>query len=131
MLNKKSEDPLTANIYSDASNTGCGAHFQGRNTGSNWSLEEKYNPINIKEMLVAYLSLKYFANDFSNLTLKIHTDNTAMVSILKTWVNPTFHCLTKNVSLYVWEWCKSENIWLFPIYVNTKHNLADEPSRKI
>ena len=99
MLNKKSEDPLTANIYSDASNTGCGAHFQGRNTGSNWSLEEKYNPINVKEMLVAYLSLKYFANDFSNLTLKIHTDNTAMVSILKNMGKSHITLLNKKCKL--------------------------------
>ena len=30
-----------------------------------------------------------------------------------------------------WEWCESKNICLFPVYVNTKHKLADEPSRKI
>ena len=31
----------------------------------------------------------------------------------------------------IWEWRKSKKIWLFPVYVNTKHNLADEPQRKI
>ena len=31
----------------------------------------------------------------------------------------------------LWEWCKSKNICLFPVYVNAKHKLADKPSRKI
>ena len=34
-------------------------------------------------MLAVYFSLKCFAKDFSNLTLKIHIDNTAVVSVLK------------------------------------------------
>ena len=47
MFNKISEDPTTANIYSDVSDKGRGAHSQGRNTGGNWSLEEKYYHINV------------------------------------------------------------------------------------
>ena len=47
MFNKISEDPPTA--YSDASDNSWGAHFQDRNTGGNWSLEEKYYHINVKE----------------------------------------------------------------------------------
>ena len=50
-------------------------------------------------MLVAYLSLKYFANDFSNLTLKIHTDNTAMVSILKNMGKSHIPLLNKKCKL--------------------------------
>ena len=38
--------------------------------------------------------------------------------------------LNKKCKL-IWEWCKSKNIWLFQVYVKTKHNLANEPSRKI
>ena len=100
MFNKISEDPPTVNIYSDASDTGWGAHFQGRNTGGNWSLEEKYYHINVKEMLAVYFFLKCFAKDFSNLTVKIHIDNLAVVSILKTWVHLTMNCLTKSENLY-------------------------------
>ena len=47
MFNKISEDPTTPDIYSDVSDKGRGAHFQGRNTGGNWSLEEKYYHINV------------------------------------------------------------------------------------
>ena len=80
ILYKISEDPRTVNIYNDASDTGCEAHFQSRN---NWSLEEKYCHINVKEVLVVYFSLKCFAKYFSNLTIKIHVDNTAVVLVLK------------------------------------------------
>ena len=40
------------------------------------------------------------------------------------------NCLTKNVNLYGND-VSLKNVWLFPVYVSTKHNLADEPSRKI
>ena len=54
MFNKISEDPPTPNIYSDESDTGWQAHFEGRNTVGNWSLEGKYYHINVKEMLALY-----------------------------------------------------------------------------
>ena len=81
-------------------------------------------------MLAVYFSLKCFVKDFSNLTLKIHIDNTAVVSILKNMGTPPNELLHKKCKL-MWKWGKSKNIWLFPVYVNTKHNLADEPARKI
>ena len=55
MFNKISEDPPTPNIYSDESDTGWLADFEGRNTVSNWSLERKYDHINVKEMLALYI----------------------------------------------------------------------------
>ena len=81
-------------------------------------------------MLAVYFSLKCFAKDFSNLTLKIHIDNTAVVSILKNMGTSHIELLNRKCKL-IWECCNSKNIWLFPVYINTKHNLADEPSRKI
>ena len=54
MFNEISEDPPTPNIYSDASDTGWQAHFEGRNTVSNWSLEGKFYHVNVKEMLALY-----------------------------------------------------------------------------
>ena len=60
MFSKISEDPPTLNIYSHASDTGWRAHFQGRNTGGNWSLEEK-DHINIKEILSCIFFSKMFS----------------------------------------------------------------------
>ena len=81
-------------------------------------------------MIAVYFSLKCFAKDFSNLTIKIHIDNTAMVSILKSMVTAQHELLNKKWKI-VKEWRKCKNIWLFPVYVNTKYNLTDKPSRKI
>ena len=81
-------------------------------------------------MLAVHFSLKCFAKDFSNLTLKIHIDNTAVVSILKKIGTSNIELVNRKCKL-IWEWCNSKNIWLFLVYINTKHNLADEPSRKI
>ena len=51
-------------------------------------------------MLRVYFSLKCFAKDFSNLTIKIHIDNTAVVSILKNMVGtPHNELLNKNCKL--------------------------------
>ena len=119
MLNKISEDPPTANIYSDVSDNGWGAHFQGRNTGGNWLLEVKYYHKNVKKMLAVYFSLKCFAKGFSNLALKIHIDNTAVVLILKHMGTTLNELLNKKCKL-IWEWCKFKNISLFPVYVNAK-----------
>ena len=130
MFSKISQDTPTANINSDALDTGRGEHFQGRNTEGNWLFEEKYYHINVKEMLAVYFSLKSFAKNFSNLTLKKHIDYTAVVSILKNMVTSHNELLNKKCKL-IWEWCKSKNIWLFQVSVKIKHNLADESSRKI
>ena len=104
--------------------------FYGRNTGGNCSLEKKSCHINVKEMLAVYFPLKCFTKNFSNLTVKIPIDNTVVVSILKNMGTSHNELFNKKCKL-IWEWCKSKNIWLPPVYVNTKYNLADEPSRKI
>ena len=28
----------------------------------------------------------------------------------------------------IWLWCKEQNLWIFPTYVQTKANLVDKPS---
>ena len=93
-------------------------------SGNNTSFEEKYCYI-----IAVYFSLQYFAKDFSNL-IKIHRNNIAVVSILKNMSTNHNELLQKKCKL-TWEWCKSKNIRLFLVYVNTEHNFADKPSRKI
>ena len=81
-------------------------------------------------MLAVDFSLKCFTKDFSNVTVKIHIDSTVVVSILKN-IGTSHNELLNKKCKFIWEWCKSKIIWLYPAYVNTKYNLADEPSRKI
>ena len=97
-------------------------------TGGNWPVNEVKYHINIKEMLAVKLALKSFAKNFSNVSNKIFLDNTTVVSVFKNMgTSHNFHlnCICKQT----WEWCKDRNIWLFTIYINTKENLADGPSR--
>ena len=63
-------------------------HFQAKNTGINWPLEEKYYYIIVEKMLAVYFFLKCFTKDLPNLTIKIHKDNTEVVSILKNLSTP-------------------------------------------
>ena len=53
-----------------------------------------------------------------------------MVSILKNMGTNHNELLQKKCKL-TREWCKSKNISLFLVYVNTEHNFADKPLRKI
>ena len=79
-------------------------------------------------MLAVKFALKSFVKEFPNISFKMFIDNTTVISILKNMgTSHNFHlnCICKQI----WEWCKDRNIWLFPIYINTKENLADRSSR--
>ena len=90
-------------------------------------------------MLAAYFSLKCFANNL----LKLNNKNTCKLSKLNknTCKRHYSRSNSKNMGTshnellnkscnHIWEWCKNNNTWLLSVYVNTKHNLLDEPSRK-
>ena len=80
------------------------------------------------EILAVKFALKSSVKEFSNVSIKIFIDNTTVMSVLKSMgTSHNFHlnCIFKQI----WEWCKDRNIWLFPVYINTKEILADRPSR--
>ena len=79
-------------------------------------------------MLAVKFSLKSFLKEFSNVTINIFIDNTAVISVLKNMgTSHNFHL--NSICKQIWEWCKDRNIWLFPVYINTKEDLADRTSR--
>ena len=57
-------------------------------------------------MLPVYFSLKCFAKNLSNLIIKIHIDDTAVVSILKNMGTSNNELLNKKCKR-IWESCKS------------------------
>ena len=57
--------------------------MRDQNTGGNWSVNEVTYHINIKEMLAVKFALKSFAKEFSNVSINIFIDNTAVISVLK------------------------------------------------
>ena len=118
-------------IYTDASNTGWGAYFEGQNTSGTWSHSESLLHINVKEMIAVLFGLKsLIPDDICNITLKLNIDNTTVVHILKnmgSYHNEDLNSYNKQI----WLWAKSKSIWLLPVYVSTTKNLADVPSRKV
>ena len=74
----------TYQLYTDASNTGWGAHFEGSSTSGTWTIEENSYHINIKDMIAVLFGLQsLFPQDISNITLKLNIDNTTVVNILR------------------------------------------------
>ena len=130
MYQKINHEPPTVTLYSDASSLGWGgeAYMRDQNTGGNWSVNEVTYHINIKEMLAVKFALNSFVKEFSNVSIKIFIDNTTVISVLKNMgTSHNFHL--NSICKQIWEWCKDRNIWLFPVYINTKENLADRSSR--
>ena len=105
-----------------------GAYMTDQNTGGKWSVNEVTYHINIKEMVAVKFALKSFVKEFSNVSIKIFIDNTTVISVLKNMgTSHNFHL--NSICKQIWEWCKDRNIWLFPVYINTKEDLADRTSR--
>ena len=128
MYQKINHKPPTVTLYNDASSLGSGAYIRDQNTGGNWSVNEVTYQLNIKEMLAVKFALKSFAKESSNVSIKIIIDNTTVISVLKNMgTSHNFHL--NSICKQIWEWCKDRNIWLFPVYINTKENLADRSSR--
>ena len=120
----------TLEIFTDASNEGWGASFDTTETQGSWSNDEKKFHINVKEMLAVYFGLKSLVKHVKGTNIRLNIDNTSTVSILKhmgTSHNDDLNRYAKKI----WLWAKSRNIWLFPVYVASADNLADEPSRNI
>ena len=102
--------------------------MRDQNTGGNWLVNEVTYHISIKEMLAVKFSLKSFVKEFSNVSIKIFIDNTAVISVLKHMgTSHNFHL--NSICKQIWKWCKDRNIWLFPVYINTKEDLTDRTSR--
>ena len=120
----------TIEIFTDASNVGWGASFGPTETRGSWSIAELLLHINVKEMLAVYFGLKSLATNVRDTNIRLNIDNTATVSILKhmgTSHNNDLNTYAKKI----WLWAKSRGIWLFPVYIASGDNIADQPSRNI
>ena len=117
-------------IFTDASNVGWGAHFNDTSTQGSWSKEENTLHINIKEMLAVYFGLKSLAINVQNANIRLNIDNTTSVSILK-HMGTSHNTDLNKYAKQIWLWAKARNIWLYPVYIASEDNLADQPSRNI
>ncbi len=70
-------------IYTDASDQGWGATFNGTETGGRWSQAEQKWHINVKELLVVEFGLKALFHNYKGGHVRIMTDNTTTVAYVR------------------------------------------------
>ena len=72
----------TLTIETDASEIGWGAVCNGVRTGDPWRPQEQQMHINCLELLAAYLTVKCFAKDRSNLTILLKMDSMSALTYI-------------------------------------------------
>jgi len=118
-----------AELSSDASLTGWGAHCQGISAHGFWSSEERKFSINYLELLAAFFTLKCFVTHYSNCEILLRMDNTSAIAYINRAGGVQFPHLSE-LSRKIWKWCEDRNLWVFASYIPSKENIeADYASR--
>ena len=122
---------LTAQITTDASPTGWGAHCGHRRVHALWSHQERSFHINHLEILAVFKALKAFFPLVRGRGVQVVTDNTtAMYYINKQGGTHSPSLLFLTVTL--WEWCYQNHVFPVAVHLSTEDNfLADQLSRRL
>lgn len=117
-------------IWTDASNSGWGAHFQGKTTRGFWSIEEQKLHINTLELLAIFNGIRSLILFASSKHILVRSDSTTAIA----YVNRKGGChslVNLNVAEQIWSWCETNSSWITATYLNTKDNIvADQASRQ-
>ena len=118
-------------METDASLKGWGA-FSHSNlyTQGKWSKKEAKLHINYLELLAIFLGIKALFPGNTTISLLIRCDNTPAVNYINHMggTKSKFLC---SLSLEIWDYCISHNIWLKAVYFRGSENiLADTLSRE-
>ena len=122
------ENPLIT-ITSDACKTGFGAVCNEIEFNGHWNVHEKSLHINILELKAAFLALEYFAVNFKG-HCRLRLDNTTAIYA----INQMGSCksnLINKIAKNMWVFALDKGIWLSAVYVPSKDNEADKPSRRV
>ena len=117
-------------IETDASLEGWGA-FQHSTSFSQgrWSFSDSLLHINRLELKAVLFAIKSLFSGSSNISLLVLCDNTPTVSYINHMGGTRSRHLC-NLSLELWDYCLSRNIWLKAVYFRGKDNVrADKLSR--
>ncbi|XP_046746398.1 uncharacterized protein LOC124411349 [Diprion similis] len=118
-----------AEIFSDASLTGWGAHCDKLSINGWWGVEERKRHINYLELLAAFYALKSFTNQLHDCEILLRLDNTTAIA----YVNKTGgiqYPILNELARQIWQWCEEKKIWIHASYIASKENVyADAASR--
>jgi len=120
---------FTAEISSDASLTGWGAHFQGTSTHGFWTKKEKQFSINYLELLAAFFALECFVSELRNCEILLRLDNTTAIAYINKAGGVQLPHLSE-LARKIWKWCESRSLWIVASYIPSATNVeADRASR--
>ncbi|XP_056637712.1 uncharacterized protein LOC130445848 [Diorhabda sublineata] len=119
----------THTLFTDASNSGWGAFYNGQNANGFWDSFEKQRHINYLELKATFFGLKTFLKDLRNSHILLRIDNTTAVSYINRMGGVKYKYLN-DLTKDIWQWCEERNIKIFASYINSESNvLADKASR--
>ena len=119
-------------VYTDASQTGWGAHIDhGNNTCGVWSKSESLRHINYLKLLAVKLALASLFDNRSYIHVRVMSDNTTTVS----YINSMGGCKSRecnSITKDIWGWARERNIWLSAAHIPGSSNVdADQLSRNL
>ncbi|XP_066300381.1 uncharacterized protein [Branchiostoma lanceolatum] len=103
-------------VESDASLRGWGAFSNGSSTGGEWSSLEGHRHINQLEMLAATLAVKSFCKDRTNVSVRIKSDNSTVVSYINRRGGTRSPALS-TLALELWSYCVERSLLLSAEFV--------------
>ena len=116
-------------IESDASGIGWGARCGSTRTGGPWSNNEAKMHINCQELLAAYLAIKSFVKDQSNICVLLRTDNSSALTYINKFGGTVSQELNQ-IAKELWTWCFQRNITITAAFLPGVSNVAaDHESR--
>ena len=122
-------DRPSITIQSDASKLGWGAVFGTQKTGGRWTPSEAEYLINVLELVAAFFALQCFCSQMANRHIKIQIDNTTAIAYINNMGGSKSKQLDQ-LSVRLWEWCISRNIWLSAVHIAGRLNKGtDDKSR--
>jgi ribonuclease HI len=121
--------PVEIEMYTDASRLGWGAKLGKCKIGGRWNNTETNYHINALELLAINYALKAFKDNLQDKHVKIFTDNTTAVNYINS-MGGIKSPVCNNISVDIWTWCISRNIWLTCTHIAGSDNIeADAASR--
>ena len=121
---------VTLNCDSSLLGWGCVINGSDTTTGGRWSPGEALSHINCLELKAIKLGLQSLCSHFSNLHVKVLSDNQTAVTYIRAMGGT--HSITCNqITREIILWCKERQIWLTSSHLPGRLNVvADRASRE-